>query len=375
MAGEEFFEAPEEQSVIKTTLVQNYFKAWTKIMLPRVNRTGNRLAYVDLFSGPGQYDDGSASTPLWILDYAIGDSELRTRLATTFNDKNSEFTARLRSNIAALPGIEQLAHQPQVTNFEVGRDIVDMLRGGTLVPTLSFIDPFGYRGLSLALVGNAIKSWGCDCIFFFNYNRINAALTNPSVPESINDLFGAERAARLRQKVNYLTSDARRTTIISELTEAIKEVGGRIVLPFEFQSQHGVRPSHYVIFVSKAFIAYHIMKEVMWKESSDIGDVRSFKYVPIRSTQMSLFPDFGKDHSIPLLKDVLLQNYRGRVITVWDVYEGITPDTPYTLKNLKDALLELEVEERITIDPPAAQRPKRRGEVTLADNKRVTFSV
>ena len=104
----------------------------------------------------------------------------------------------------------------------------------------------------------------------------------------MNDLFGAERAERLRRTVNDLTPDARQMTIISELTEALKEVGGRFVLPFEFQSQHGERPSHYIVFVSKAFIAYHIMKDVMWKEATDTGMVKNFKYVPIRSTQMSL---------------------------------------------------------------------------------------
>jgi hypothetical protein len=29
------------------------------------------MAYIDLYAGPGRYDDGSASTPLMILKLAI----------------------------------------------------------------------------------------------------------------------------------------------------------------------------------------------------------------------------------------------------------------------------------------------------------------
>src|SRR5207248_10024637 len=39
--------------------------------------------------------------------------------------------------------------------------------------TFLFVDPFGYKGLSLQLVNSVIKDWGCDCVFFFNYNRIS----------------------------------------------------------------------------------------------------------------------------------------------------------------------------------------------------------
>ncbi|MDE0305699.1 MAG: hypothetical protein OXI87_12605 [Albidovulum sp.] len=31
-----------------------------------------------------------------------------------------------------------------------------------LLPSFSYIDPFGYKGLSLKIVKSAIKGWGCD---------------------------------------------------------------------------------------------------------------------------------------------------------------------------------------------------------------------
>lgn len=83
----QFFDTPEQQSIIKTQLVAKYFGAWAKIMLPRAKGPGGTIAYVDLFSGPGEFEDGSASTPLRLLSDAIADPALSARLVTMFNDK------------------------------------------------------------------------------------------------------------------------------------------------------------------------------------------------------------------------------------------------------------------------------------------------
>ena len=80
----------------------------------------------------------------------------------------------------------------------MGEEIVKMFEEMSLVPTLFFVDPWGYKGLSLRLVNSVLKDWGCDCIFFFNYNRINMGLSNPFVKEHMNALFGEERAEEFR---------------------------------------------------------------------------------------------------------------------------------------------------------------------------------
>src|SRR5829696_6975717 len=95
VTAEEFFDEPEERSVIKSTIVARYFDEWTRVMLPQVERRGTPLAYVDLFSGPGRYDDGTPSTPLWVLGYATNDPRLCERLITVFNDKDPDHARRL----------------------------------------------------------------------------------------------------------------------------------------------------------------------------------------------------------------------------------------------------------------------------------------
>ena len=94
-----------------------------------------------------------------------------------------------------------------------------------LVPTFFFVDPFGYKGLSLRLVNSVLKNWGCDCVFFFNYNRINMGLGNEAVEQHMNVLFGEKRANKLRQKLATLPSHEREAAIVEALTEALRELG------------------------------------------------------------------------------------------------------------------------------------------------------
>ena len=167
MPAVKFFDESSEQSRVKATIVTKYFWAWAKVMIPRAKRRANRIAYIDLFAGPGRYKDGTKSTPLLLLENAILDPDMREMLVTIFNDADEDHSRSLEKAIYSLPEIDRLKYPPKVYHFEVGEEIAKMLKDAGLVPTLFFVDPWGYRGLSLNLIGSMLKDWGCDCIFFF----------------------------------------------------------------------------------------------------------------------------------------------------------------------------------------------------------------
>ncbi len=169
-----FFDELREQSLIKAAIVRDYFWAWAKVIIgaQKKYKTGDTIAYIDLFSGPGRDKAGKMSTPLLILETAVQDSDMAERLVTIFNDKDGENSRSLEKAIEQLPGIEHLKHKPLVMNESVGTEIVAMFAKMKLVPTLFFVDPWGYKGLTLKLINSVLKDWGCDCILFFNYNRI-----------------------------------------------------------------------------------------------------------------------------------------------------------------------------------------------------------
>ncbi len=374
MGNEEFFQVSRDQSIIKAVIVSKYFAAWAQVIIAAEKKRGEaagRIAYIDLFAGPGRYEDGTRSTPLRILTRAIRDPDLCQRLVIMFNDANSDHSHSLEHTIANLPGIDQLKYKPQVYNYEVGQEIVSMFEQMNLVPTFFFVDPWGYKGLSLRLINSVLKNWGCDCVFFFNYTRINMGLENELVEEHMNALFGKKRADALRIRLEPMSPIERELTIVEEIAQALKEMGGKYVLPFSFKDNKGRRTSHHLIFVSKHFRGYEIMKEIMAKESSiKEQGVPSFEYSPASSRQPMLFE---LARPLDALVGMLLNDFAGQQLTMKQIYERHSVGKPYIARNYKDVLIQLEAEGKIKADPPANKRKKRDGKATFADHVVVTF--
>ncbi|MBD1920556.1 three-Cys-motif partner protein TcmP [Microcoleus sp. FACHB-831] len=368
MTGSSFFDESREQSLVKAEIVAKYFWAWAKVIIPQAKKKSQKnIAYIDLFSGPGRYKDGSKSTPLLILERAIRDADMREMLLTLFNDVDSNNTQSLQQAIDSLPNIGSLRNRPVVENKAVGEELVEEFEKIRLVPTLFFIDPWGYKGLSLRLIGSLIMSWGCDCIFFFNYNRINMGLHNTAVEEHMNSLFGKERADTLREQLQPMQPYERELTIVESICQALKEIGGTYPLPFRFKNADGNRTSHHLIFVSKNVLGYSIMKDIMAKESSITEqNVPSFEYNPATIYQPLLF-----ELSRPLdaLADMLLDEYAGQTMARVEVYNRHHVGKRYIEKNYREVLLKLESQGKIMADPPANQRRKN----TLAKTVKITF--
>jgi three-Cys-motif partner protein len=172
--SENFFDEQSEQSQIKAEIVSKYFWSWAKVIIGQQKRHGgDRIAYIDLFAGPGRYESGAVSTPLLILQKAIEEPDFCERLVAIFNDKDENNTRSLEECINKLPGIKKLKHEPRIRTGEVGAEIVADFEKMNMIPTFFFIDPFGYKGLSLRLINSVLQNWGCDCVFFFNYNRVS----------------------------------------------------------------------------------------------------------------------------------------------------------------------------------------------------------
>jgi three-Cys-motif partner protein len=371
--AKQFFDEQAEHSQIKTAIIVKYFNAWAQVITGHQKRQGEnpRIAYIDLFAGPGRYKDGAKSTPVFILEQAIADPLLCNSLVTMFNDKDKENSSSLEKAIKEISGIATLRHEPEVYTEEVGEDIVKMFEEMNMIPTLMFIDPWGYKGLSLRLINSVLKSWACECVFFFNYNRINMGLANELVKEHMDELFGVERGGHLREKLEGIAPNERELTIVEELCKALIDMGGKYVLPFGFKNNKGTRTKHHLIFVSKNSKGYDIMKRVMANESSSADQgVPSFEYSPATKAQPLLF-----ELTRPLddLGDLLMERYAGRTLTMNEIYQDHNYGTRYIEPNYKAVLAAMELADKIKADPPHTKRPKRLGQVTFGPKVKVTF--
>lgn len=366
--AKKFFEERGDQSVVKARIIQKYFVAWANIVVGTAKRWGEgKIAYIDLYAGPGRYKDGAASTPLMVLEKAIENERIRDALVALFNDVDENNSNTLKQEIAKLPGVETLKYSPVVNCNEIGKDAEEYFSTTQIIPAFTFFDPFGYKGLSLRLVNGVIKDWGCDCVFFFNYNRINAGISNPAVKSHMDALFGEERADELRIKINGANPAHRQEMVLEELSNALVAMGGKFVLPFRFKNSEG-RLTHHLIFVSKDFKGYEVMKEIMAKESSteDQG-VASFAYSPADETMPFLF-EFQR----PLddLAEMLLHDFAGRTETMRDIYCEHSVGRPFLSRHYKNVLGKLEADEKVSVvDPEGRTRRKN----SFADRLLVTF--
>ena len=373
VTGNSFFDEQREQFLVKARIVEKYFWVWAKVIIATVKKSASepKIAYIDLFAGAGRYKDGSKSTPVKVLETAISDPDMRSMLVSIFNDVDTENVNSLQETVDSIPGIENLRYRPQILNHEVGDNIVKTFQDRKLVPTLFFVDPWGYKGLSLQLINSVVKDWGCDCIFFFNYNRINMGLGNSKVEDHMNALFGRMRADQIREQLKLLNPQERELTVVEAICEALKEMGGQYVLPFRFRHESGNRTSHHLIFVSKHVKGYEIMKDIMAKESSEhIQGVSSFEYSPATLQQPLLF-----ELTRPLdeLETMLLNAFSGRTLTMKEIYDQHHVGKLYINKNYKSALSKLEAQGDIVAEPPSSKRQRRKGEITFADSVRVVF--
>ena len=150
MADSSFFDESKEQSQVKATIVSKYFWAWANVIMPSATQRAKKIAYVDLFAGPGRYKDGTKSTPLLVLERAIQDSKMRGMLVAVFNDVNSDSSQSLQKAIDELPNIGSLKYKPKVYNEEVAITLSKSLRrcissrlSSSSIPGDTKVFPFG----------------------------------------------------------------------------------------------------------------------------------------------------------------------------------------------------------------------------------------
>jgi len=376
MATEDFFEKLKKPSIIKSEIVSKYFDAWAKVIFYAQQRIYGeqkeiKIGYIDLYAGQGRDNSGQESTPLLILKNAINNENLRESLITVFNDSDPKKVLKLKKTILSLEGIGLLKHEPIFDNVIVGDELVNKFEDIEFIPTLFFVDPWGYKGLSRRLFKSILKDWGCDFILFFNYRRINAALNNSLLFRNMEYIFGTDRANKLSNELKILNANKRHDVVINEMKMALEEIEGRYILPFIFRNKTGRAITHHLIFVSKHPLGYKIMKDIMAKYSVQTLDgIVYFEYNPAIPGNKVLF---HPEYSIDKLCADLIKVYKGKSITMSKVFEDHHHGKNYIKKNYRDALLRLEDKGSIIITRFTKRVQIRDGKKTIGDHAVIKF--
>jgi three-Cys-motif partner protein len=364
---DQFFDEPRQHSKIKAQIVAKYFPAWAKIMAARL-RTGGFLVYLDLMAGPGYYDDGSPSTPILAAEQVLANARLRGVVRLVLNDADPVHAAQLRAAMQGLPDIPSLKQGFHIYQKEVDDGFTEELARVRLAPTFAFVDPWGYKGLTRALIGSLVKDWGCECLFFFNFEAVRRALQNPLVDPAMEALFSPARAAELRTRMPSLAPAQQEAEALSQLHGALIEVGAGFVLPFRFRLTAPHHRSYHLVFVTKHVLGYTIMKDVMRELSTRPSLIDgSFEYVPADENYPGLLALLTPPEE---LAPMLRRDFAGCELQVREVVEQHQVGRAFVLRDYKGALKQLVTEGHITVRDPLA---KKRRAGALADDLVVCF--
>ncbi|HUV31618.1 MAG TPA: three-Cys-motif partner protein TcmP [Acidobacteriota bacterium] len=360
-------------SRVKSEIVTAYFVAWAGVL----NQSSEKLVYLDLYAGRGQYWTGEISTPLMVLRRAAELPFLRDKLLAIFNDVKPLNCSHLRKLIDDENFNVKFRNAPIVLQREVDEPLARVLGTKKKPPTFCFIDPYGYKGVSMQLIESVVKDFACECLVFFHTSGINRNMDRPDCRPDFVRLFGEARYKRLLGQSAARARD-REHCILDAFAETAREAGARYVLPMQFNFKRTRRISHHLVFLTKHPLGFSIMKYVMAKHSSKTdegipwyGGRVSYVYIEGYegcAKQLS----FGIDGPMAELKDLLRKEFGGRWLRVRDVIDSCDKKQYlYTSQNIKSALSELEKDGRLHVRVPPARR-RRKG--TFADELWIRIS-
>jgi len=345
MKENNFFESQTESSRIKANIVAQYFPKYCKIILksPQIE-----IRYIDLFSGPGIYEDGSLSTPILIADAIAKDEKLKTVVHMMFNDK--DHIEKLKEYFESRYNERTFIFKPRFANKTVGEDekINNYLRikpgKSNPYPTLLFVDPFGYKGINTNDLANFLGNWGNEIFLFFNIKRIHAAIENEKFDDLMTDLFPT-KIDTIRKDRKYLgLVQERLSLIIDNLANEYKSIVPNIHhCAFKFQEEDSNTTSHYIIHFTKHNRGFDLVKQI-YSDFDNIGATLGqngdYTFDAKKLDRYNGAFEF-EDSNIKILSNQLINDYKGKTVTAKQLFEEHHVTTKYSRKHYSEALRDL----------------------------------
>ncbi|MCK4460622.1 MAG: three-Cys-motif partner protein TcmP [candidate division Zixibacteria bacterium] len=361
----DFFKKQAEHSRAKTEIVAEYFAAWMQIL----KGSCDVLSYLDLFSGPGKYVDGTPSTPIRVLDEIQKVPGFQSRIRLAFYENNAEFFAELENNIHQHPVTNQLQFVPELKCEEITHQSAPNLPIDDC--TFTFIDPWGYKEVTLDLLSAVVDNFGNDCLFYLSITGIHRNLKFPNQEQHLTRLFGSDGLRTLKEHGSGDPNEKHfHQVVIEELSRSLCNTGiakRNYFVPFAVEADHRHQVQHYLCFLTKHPTGFRKMKDVMAKHSHfDADGFPLFHWTG--DTQITI----PFESKLKQTAEKLAEKYRGRRIQVGKLVDECHQNGYMCLsKNVKCALELLLESERLEIIRDFGRR-RRKG--TFSDKLVVKFT-
>jgi three-Cys-motif partner protein len=356
MKENHFFEKQTISSRIKANIVSEYFPSYCKIIVQKY--IPKQIRYIDLFAGPGIYEDGNPSTPILIARHCYKDELLKTKVRMIFND--NVYSDTLKQNFTKEFPSGSFLQKPHFGKSTVGEcgAISEYLKKNTHegqnneYPSVLFIDPFGYKGIETKILAEFLKNWGNEIFIFVNTKRIHPALENEKFNELMQDLFPST--------LNQLRTDRRfKSTVLERLSLIIDSLGNEFqsllkkkiyYTAFKFQEEDSEATSHFILHITKGKRGFDLIKTI-YNDFANVGTIfdgnntYTFDAKKFDDKKNELFDT--KSDNINKLKEDIYKSHKNKTLTAFDLFEEHQTTGLYCRSHYVEALRRLVEEKKL----------------------------
>lgn len=333
--ADDYFKNYREHTAIKHAILKDYLGAWVSIL----GSWNSKIAYIDGFCGPGCYEykgriyDGS---PVIALKIAADFSD-RVEVICMFIDKEKKYCDELEHRIEEFKF--KTKYNVICAEFE---DVLTHLLDNVdrLVPAFCFIDPFGYSGMPLHLIGRFLERPRTEAFINFMYEPVSRFLSVEGQHNHLNELFGTDKWREVI--VKDLRGNHREIFLRNLYHNQLKECA-KYVWPFRLKDPDRDRTIYYLFHCTNHPKGIRVMKGVMYKQ----GTRGAYSYQGKEHSQVSLFstePDTSE------LEEFLLKEFAGQRVS-FDKIVDLTLDSPFIERHYREVLNKLKKERVITKIP------------------------
>ena len=341
--GYDFFFWPyEEQTQMKHKVLVEYFRSWATIL-----GKYSTVNFFDCHGGCGAYLKND--TPCWgsSLLVAIEADKLKQKLGRNVNIYVSESDHDNKENLKKIIKSHKLTTVLKVVEITF-EDMVknpNCIRIYSKIPSLFFIDPFGYS-LDYSLLEQIMRYPQNELLINFMFYFITRFIALPDQAENFDKLFGCQD---WRDAIP-LSGVEREKKLVEVYKRQLKKFA-KYVFAYRLSFYDKNRTYYYIFHATNHIKGCNIMKSSF--ATLNNGKV---EYLGQRNDFISFFDlDEVKTQEI---KDYLLRHFTRKEITFDQIVDEIIEDTFYLEKDIRAALHSLNSENKISVTPVTSHTQK-----------------
>jgi len=342
----------EPHTAAKHAILRRYLQAWTPIL---TSGGFPKVAYIDGFAGPGQYEGGEDGSPIIALKTVLGHgNHITGEVIFLFVEERKDRAEFLAERVQSLaPPANFKIEIMGETTFEDALEGFRKRQGNQYVrlpPTFAFIDPFGWKGVPFSVVRSILGQQSCEVLITFMYEEINRFIGHPDQEANFDSFFGTRE---WRTGVD-LSRKSDRDRFLHDLYVRQLKLAAKYVRSFQMRNASGT-VDYYLFYATNNLLGLKKMKEAMWKVDSSGEFMFSDATDPSQMVMFSGAPRFE------VLQQQVLARFGGQETTVGQVEEFVLAETAFRETHYKVQVLKpLEVglpQKLQVLNAPQNRRP------------------